>query len=295
MIYATNSKDKFFISKDRITLTEEQLHIPGLRMFGHHTMNNALNIVNWHYHENSFEFSIPSNGTFSFVTPDKAYQFSAGDVFVSFPNEIHGTNQTPFPPGNLYWFQLDISNSDQFLFLCPEAARNLIQKLMSIPHHVIHTGNIKTLLLIEKAFEAAYHKNIPQLAASYLLLFLHLIILSLEKDSSHISPGMQKVLDYIDANIFSDLSLEELADLAALSCSQFKKNFKNALGISPRNYINHKKIDCAKKLLLEGKSVTDTAMYLHFNSSNYFSTVFKKYTKCTPAEFKKSHTTCSMV
>lgn len=291
MIHAINLQDQFFISKDRIVLTEEQTHIPGLRMIGHHTINTAFNVLSWHYHENSFEFSIPTNGTFSFVTPDKSYQFSAGDVFVSFPNEVHGTDQTPFPPGNLYWFQLDISDPDRFLFLCPEAARDLINKLTNIPHHVIHTGNTKTLLLLEKAFDAVYCENASQLTASYLLLFLHLIISYIEKVPSHISTNIQKVLDHIDANISSDLLLEELADLAVLSCSQFKKNFKNTLGISPRNYINQKKVECAKKLLLEGKSVTETAMYLNFASSNYFSTVFKKYTRCTPLEFVKSQKT----
>lgn len=290
MIHAVDLQDQFLISKNRIILTEEQMHIPGLRMFGRHTENTAFDVLKWHYHENSFEFSIPTNGTFSFVTPEKKYRFSAGDVFVSFPDEIHGTDQTPFPPGDLYWFQLDISDPWHFLYLCPQAANDLILKLKSIPHHVMHTGNMKIFLLLEKAFNAVYHENASQLTASYLLLFLHLILSSVERNSSHVSFNMQKVLDYIDINISYDISLEELADLAALSCSQFKKNFKNALGISPRNYINQKKIECATKLLLQGKSVTETAMHLSFASSNYFSTVFKKYTGYTPIEFTKRNT-----
>ena len=288
MIHANNLQDQFFISKDRIVLTEEQTHIPGLRMIGHHVINSALGVINWHYHENAFELSVSTNGTFFFVTPDKSYQFSAGDVFVSFPNEIHGTDQAPFPLGDIYWFQLDVSDPDRFLFLCPEAACDLINQLMNIPHHIIHIRDMKMLQLIEKAFNAVYQENTFQLAASYLLLFLHLIVSSVEKSSLHISPNIQKVLNYIDANISTDLSLEQLADIAVLSCSQFKKNFKNALGISPRNYINQKKIECGKKLLLQGKSVTETAMYLNFSSSNYFSTVFKKYTRHTPVGFVES-------
>lgn len=288
MIQAITRKDPFFISKDRIVLTEEQTHVPGLRMIGHHTVNAAFGVLKWHYHENSFEFSVPINGTFSFVTPEKSYQFSAGDVFVSFPNEVHGTDQAQFPPGKLYWFQLDVSDPERFMFLCPEAARDLIDKLTNLPHHIIHVEKTKTLMLIEKAFDAAYRESAPQLTASCLVLFLHLILSHDEKAPYHIQPNIQKVLDHIDANIFSDLSLEELSELAALSCSQFKKNFKNALGISPRNYINQKKVEFSKKLLLEGRSVTETAMYLNFSSSNYFSTVFKKYTRCSPVEFVRA-------
>ena len=59
------------------------------------------------------------------------------------------------------------------------------------------------------------------------------------------------------------------------------------MGISPRLYINQKKIECAKKLLSEGFSITEVAMHLNFVSSSYFSSVFKKYTNCTPSEYIK--------
>ena len=34
-------RDHYMFTKDRIVLTEEQLHIPGIRMFGRHLQNNA--------------------------------------------------------------------------------------------------------------------------------------------------------------------------------------------------------------------------------------------------------------
>lgn len=68
--------DHYTVEKNRIILTEEQLHIPGLRMFGHHTSYNATQSLNWHYHENAFEFSLPSKGTFSFSTMDENFPFS---------------------------------------------------------------------------------------------------------------------------------------------------------------------------------------------------------------------------
>ena len=50
-------------------------------------------------------------------------------------------------------------------------------------------------------------------------------------------------------------------------------------------FINRQKVDMAQKLLAEGKSVTDTAFALGFNSSSYFSTVFRKFTRMSPGEF----------
>ena len=102
------------------------------------------------------------------------------------------------------------------------------------------------------------------------------------------SPDIGRTLDYILDHITSELSLEELASLANLSCSQYKQKFKKQLGISPRRFINQQKIEQAKQLLQEGMSVTDIAMFLGFNTSGYFSTVFKKYMLCTPMEYVKS-------
>ena len=61
------------------------------------------------------------------------------------------------------------------------------------------------------------------------------------------------------------------------------------VGISPRNFINFHKVEAAKGLLLEGHSVTDTAMALNFSSSNYFSNVFRRYTSFSPSQYLAYH------
>ena len=285
MILAQKYIDDFLISKDRITLTEEQLHIPGLRMMGHHMIYNVLEPLGWHYHEDAFEFSISVKGNFAFYTPEKVYSFSRGDVFVSYPNEIHGTDKTPVASGDLYWFQLDISREEDFLFLSSDSAGELIRNLKAIPNHVIHTEVSKMIPLLENAFEGALLGKDGHLVAAYLVLFLHLLLSYVQKESNHLSLNMLRVLDYIQDNITAEIPLEHLASIAGLSCSQFKQNFKKELGTSPRHYINQQKIEFSKELLLEGKSVTEIAMLLNFSGSNYFSSVFKKFTLRTPTEY----------
>ena len=289
MLSAEKWDDKYQITKNRTILTEQQFFIPGVRMFGHHKGYNALESLRWHYHENAFEFSIPFKGTFTFSTPEEDYHYSGGEVFISYPNEVHGTNQTPIALGDLYWFQLDVSREDSFLFLKPEAARQLIRDLNHISHHVIKIDAKEALPLIEKAFHYGQTPGTSQLAASYLQLFLHLMIIYAEKTPSAISADIQDALDYIHSHLTSEITLEHLADLAHLSCSQFKQKFKKQLGIAPRLYINQQKIEYSKKLLEEGKSVTEIAMLLHFSTSGYFSTVFKKYTLYQPSEYLKKN------
>lgn len=277
--------DHYTVEKNRTILTETQLGIPGLRMFGHHISYNATESLSWHYHENAFEFSFPSKGTFSFSTVEKNYPFSGGEIFISRPNEVHGTNETPITVGELYWFQLDTSRDKDFLFLNTQAAQDLIGKLNHLSHHVVKTDAKKMLPLLEKAFSLAPHMENKYFTASLLQMFLHLVLFYSQKEPISLSGDIQAALNFVQKHITAALTLEELACIAGLSCSQFKQKFKKQLGIAPRHYINQKKIEYAKKLLAEGKSVTETAMILNFTTSNYFSSVFKKYTRYTPTEY----------
>lgn len=277
--------DHYTSGKNRTILTENELQIPGLRMFGHHVSYNATESLEWHYHENAFEFSLSSKGSFSFSTMSKNYPFSGGEIFISHPNEIHGTNEIPITVGELYWFQLDTSVEENFLFLTPSAAQDLIVRLNEIQPHVVKTELKKTLPLLKTAFEISLRGENRYFTASLIHLFLQLILVYSQQNESAFSADIQTVLQFVAQNITDELPLEQLAELAGLSCSQFKQKFKKQLGIAPRNYINKQKIEYAKKLLDEGRSVTETAMLLNFNTSNYFSTVFKKFTLYSPSEY----------
>lgn len=285
---AINWHDSYTLTKDRILYTREQHHIPGVHALAYHSMKNAIPSLKWHYHENSFEFSVAAKGTISFCTKTSTYRFSGGDVMVTFPNEVHGTNNIPITVGELYWFQLDISDPENFLFMNKEAAREMIDKLNAIPHHVVKANAEEIYPLLKKAFSLARQEENPLFIASYLQLFLHLVTASAQQEPFPLSPDISRTLNYIMDHITEELPLEELASLANLSCSQYKQKFKKQLGISPRRYVNQQKIEYSKYLLLEGQSVTDIAMLLGFNTSSYFSTVFKKYTLYTPMEYVKA-------
>lgn len=283
----TDFRDTYMFTKDRIVLTEEQLRIPGIRMFGRHLPNTATDSIFWHYHKDAFEFSIPAKGTFSFSTEEKDYTFSGGEVFVSFPDEIHGTNQIPVTIGDLYWFQLDISDDRDFLYLNRAAAQHLIEHLTALPHHVVKTEIRRTIPFIGKTFELAKNNADPFLTAAYFHLFLHLLINYSGREPYPMSCDIRKAYDRILADPAQEFSLEDLARTAGLSCSQFKQKFKDQLGVAPRHFINAQKIEYAKKLLREGRSVTEVSMLLNFSTSSYFSTVFKKYTLDTPKEYAR--------
>lgn len=94
-------------------------------------------------------------------------------------------------------------------------------------------------------------------------------------------------LTYIHGHLTENPSLECIAEHCGLSPSRFNEAFKEQMGITPHAYITNLKIDTAKILLKNPEiSVTDVAMQLNFSSGNHFSAVFKRYTGCTPSQYR---------
>ena len=278
-------KDEYFVSEKRVVLTEEQLEIPGLRVFGHHSMSTASEPLVLHFHENAYEFMMITEGAFSLQMAGKNYKVSGGDVFVTPPGEIHSTNQMPLSLGEFYWFQLDISYIKDLLFLSEEAAADLLRRLQEVISQVIHTDNKDLKKVIKKAFTLTVSRENRYMTAGYLVIFLNMMIEYSRKETTTLTRDIESALNYIMDMFTQEITLEELADHCNLSVSQFKQKFKSQVGVSPRCYINQQKVEYAKSLLLEGKSKTDIAMQLGFSSSSYFAAVFKKFTSCTPSEY----------
>lgn len=99
--------------------------------------------------------------------------------------------------------------------------------------------------------------------------------------------GISRAISYLRKNLNEHLDLTDLARISGYSLSRFKSKFRNETGITPGEYISLQKIEHAKHQLLETNiSITEIAYSLGFSSSNYFSTVFKKYSDSTPREYR---------
>lgn len=103
---------------------------------------------------------------------------------------------------------------------------------------------------------------------------------------AHISSGIRKALRLLEERLQDQSpSVGELAAISGISESHFHRRFKREVGVSPADFILRRKILEAQRRLRAGHSVTATAILLGFSSSQYFATVFKRYTRTTPTEW----------
>lgn len=95
-----------------------------------------------------------------------------------------------------------------------------------------------------------------------------------------------RVLAYIENNYSEELNLESVADTAGFSKYHFSRLFKQYTDSTFYDYLCSKRIMEAKKLLATNTPVTDIAFQVGFNNLTTFCRCFKKYSGCSPTQYK---------
>ena len=97
-----------------------------------------------------------------------------------------------------------------------------------------------------------------------------------------------RVLDYIEANLEGDLTLDHMASIACLSRYHFARTFKQAIGQSPHRYVSARRLERAKALLSDGdRPLVDIALALGFSSQSDFTRVFRQATGQAPGQYRQ--------
>lgn len=91
--------------------------------------------------------------------------------------------------------------------------------------------------------------------------------------------------NYIDVHFSEKIDLDEISDKAAFSKYYFIRLFKKAFGLSPHKYLTQVRLEHAKKLLKEGKSITDVCDAVGFESIPSFTGLFKAQMGISPGAF----------
>ena len=104
-------------------------------------------------------------------------------------------------------------------------------------------------------------------------------------------PDFDAVLAEIEVRLGERISLRELAERGGLGRTAFCEKFTRRFGCSPHRYIVRRRIEKAKRLLLENRhSATAIAYELGFSSPSHFSAAFKAATLRSPLEFASAGT-----
>jgi len=91
----------------------------------------------------------------------------------------------------------------------------------------------------------------------------------------------------IKNNLYTSLSIKELATLCGMSVSKFKRNFKETFKDNPAEYLlRMKSIRCSELLLSSDQRVSDIAYDCGFESLSTFNRSFKAQFNDSPSNFR---------
>ena len=103
------------------------------------------------------------------------------------------------------------------------------------------------------------------------------------------TPRDINIKDVINSHLFSDVSVEDLAELCNVSVSTFNRTFQTLFNDTPANYIKIKRLERAKDLLaMSAMTVSEIAFQICFKDVAHFSRSFKAAHHCSPSAFRLS-------
>lgn len=98
---------------------------------------------------------------------------------------------------------------------------------------------------------------------------------------------LRRALDYISDKLGEELKVAEIAEAVKVSEAHFTRLFRQAMGLAPHQYIMQRRIEMAKRLLVETEfPIARIALDSGFQSQSRFTTLFRQFTGTTPRAYR---------
>lgn len=270
-----------------------------LRLFNSRAVRGTRPLEN--HHHTMLEVSLIKRGNGVYTVGNRTYDIRDGDIFIFASDEAHCITEVSsedmlimnihfeprfiWAPGN---GMFDAKYLRVFLDRAPDFSNRLERDTDA-------TREISALMLsMESEFECA--KPEYELVVKIRLLTL-LVLLARscgvdgrpERINSPSLHALDKVMEYISANLSSPLSLDDLAAHANMSRSYFSTTFRRLNGVSPWEYITMKRVELALSMLEHSdRSIIEIACSCGFNNTANFNRAFRKVTGRTPSSYRRA-------
>lgn len=219
-----------------------------------------------------------------------------GHLFIHKPDEFHsircGENAA-----NSVIFSFDCKSDELMaisgrIITCGAEERRILANIIAESTSVFSTplGNMHTYKL-EKS--KSYDFGGEQLIRMYMEQLIIMLIRGQDKPVRITKYENSKLLDqvceYLENNVENKLRFDDILKHFNISASVIKKIFRDNLNCGVMEHFNKLKIEAAKQMIRENSyNFTEIADRLSFNTSQYFTIVFRRVTGMTPSEYENS-------
>jgi AraC family transcriptional regulator len=104
----------------------------------------------------------------------------------------------------------------------------------------------------------------------------------------------RRIIDFAEANLQTDISIDDMARVACLSPFHFARAFKSRTGESPHRWLMRRRAERARDLLVAGRlAIAQVAAACGFSSQSHMNDVFRRLDLPTPGGLRASRTEAS--
>lgn len=241
-----------------------------------------------------WEMAYVIKGSVCMTADDKVIELYENQLIFHKPMEFHSMRTNSSKTTELFIMSFNakgdyINNFENGIFNLDHDAKhhilNIIEKIKNVlenPKDIFEpTAALECLCKNELQF-----MSLRNLTENFLISLSTLGVVNTELIKNIETMIYANALKIIDENIYSKLTVAELASKCNASVSYLKKIFGKYNGLGIHEYILKNKISLAKQMLREGESVTEISDKLSFSSQNYFSTAFKREVGISPGHYK---------
>ncbi|HAS46666.1 MAG TPA: hypothetical protein DCS93_39650 [Microscillaceae bacterium] len=227
-----------------------------------------------HYHD-TFCIGLIEQGAEFLAFNNKKLVANAGKVVLIDPGVVHAN----------YAFDPDGWNY-RMIYLNPEVMTFLAGQAVYTGNQVIDHPQLFELIL-------NFHRLAENLQSPSMVL--RDIVQLLAQIGEKCPPEPQKRLRerfqvtqaFIDEHYTEKISMAMLEQVAGLNKYKLIRIFKQQLGLTPFEYILLRRVELAKKQLLQNQALSQIALEVGFYDQSNFTRYFKKYTGVSPQVYRK--------
>jgi AraC-like DNA-binding protein len=100
--------------------------------------------------------------------------------------------------------------------------------------------------------------------------------------------ALRRVVRFVNDNIDSKLTWEDIADEVGMDSYVFGRRFKLTTGMTPHRYVIRRRIRKAMRLLVDGRSsLAEISLAIGCSCQSHFTTLFRSHVGITPGAFRR--------
>ena len=262
----------------------------------------GANVVE-HLHSANYELTVITRGKGKVYTGNVATDVQKGDVYISFPFDIHKIESDEDDPlgydfitftANSFRFSHDLSKlwsdniSPNARLIHNENILKIIDNMLSeldIENHMSYTFNTNDIKI---PFQTELLSAMCNQLIIYLLRSLGNESGSKENVTQGNSELCRKLMNYIDSHIYTIKNLNEIADTLGYNYSYLSALFRKTTTTSLSYYFKAKRLEISRLLLTENKlSISQIAEKMNYSGIYSFSKSFKEHYGISPRQYLK--------